>query len=84
MSFENGVLVYSFWNGYREKETMKNFLSECEQMGLQIVTMHTSGHADEVAIKELIATVNPKVLIPIHTENAQRFREIAPDKVIKL
>ena len=84
MSFENGVLVYSFWNGYREKETMKIFLSECEQMGLQIVTMHTSGHADEVAIKELIATVNPKVLIPIHTENAQRFREIAPDKVIKL
>lgn len=82
MSFKDGLLIYSFWSGYRESEGMKNFLSECEKLGLRIVTLHTSGHADERTIKKLIETVNPKVLIPIHTENAQRFREIAPDLVI--
>lgn len=79
LSFEDGILVYSFWNGYRETESMKTFLAECEQLGLRIVTLHTSGHADESTIKRLIETVNPKVLMPVHTENAQRFKEIAPN-----
>ncbi len=79
MSFENGLLVYSFWNGYRETESMKEFLSECEKLGLKIVTLHTSGHADEQTLKEFIETINPKVLVPIHTENAKRFKEIVPD-----
>ena len=63
---------------------MKSFLLECEKLGLRVVTLHTSGHADEDTIKKLIETVNPKELIPIHTENAQRFREIAPDIMVKI
>lgn len=83
MSFEDGLLIYSFWSGYRETENTKTFLSECEKLGLRIVTLHTSGHADESTIKKLIEAVNPKILIPIHTENAQRFRELAPNLVIE-
>ena len=83
MSFEGGLLVYSFWSGYRETESMKCFLSECEKLGLQIVTLHTSGHADEETIRKLIEAVNPKALIPIHTENAQKFRELFPDLAIE-
>ena len=83
MSFQNGLLIYSFWSGYRETESMKTFLSQCEKLGLQIVTLHTSGHADEHAIKELVKAVNPKVLIPIHTENAQKFKDIAPNVAIE-
>ena len=68
MSFENGLLVYSFWSGYRETEEMKNFLSECDALGLKIVSLHTSGHADSFAIQRLIETTKPDILIPIHTE----------------
>ena len=84
MSFENGLLVYSFWSGYKENDEMKEFLNECETLGLKIVTLHTSGHADETAIKELIETVKPKKLIPIHTENAERFKELVPDVVVEI
>lgn len=83
LSFQNGLLIYSFWNGYRETESMKLFLSECEKLGLKIVTLHTSGHADENALKRLIETVKPKALLPIHTENAERFSQIAPNVVIE-
>lgn len=79
MSFKGGILVYSFWSGYKDTDDMKEFLSECKKLGLKIVTLHTSGHADEKAIKELIEKVKPKLLIPIHTENADRFKEIAPN-----
>lgn len=76
MSFEGGLLVYSFWSGYRESESMQNFLSECEKMGLEIVTLHTGGHADEKAIKNLIDTVTPEEIIPIHTESPEKLKEL--------
>lgn len=79
MSFENGILIYSLWSGYRETEKMKYFLSECKKMGLKVVALHTSGHADENTLKRLIETVNPKLLVPVHTENADKFREIVPN-----
>ena len=84
MSFENGILVYSFWSGYRETESMKPFLTECEKMGLRIETLHTSGHADEGTINKLIQRVNPTVIIPVHTENAEKFRKIAPEIIIEI
>lgn len=83
MSFEDGILVYSFWSGYRETEDMKYFLSECEKLGLKIFTLHTSGHADKKTLKQLIEKVQPKILIPVHTENAGRFRAIVPNIVIE-
>ena len=83
MPFEDGVLVYSFWSGYRENAAMKEFLSECEKMGLFIETLHTSGHADENTIRRLIERVKPTVIIPVHTENAQRFEEIVGDIIVE-
>ena len=83
MSFEDGILIYSFWSGYRETEDMKNFLYECKKLGLKIFTLHTSGHADEKTLKQLIEKVQPKILIPIHTENAARFKAIVPNIVIE-
>jgi len=75
MSFENGVLIYSFWSGYKDQPEMKVFLKKCEELGLEIETMHVSGHADEGALKELINHVNPNRIIPVHTENAKWFEE---------
>lgn len=84
MSFEDGLLIYSFWSGYKNDEKMKAFLSECKAMGLKIETLHTSGHADENAVRKLIDTVNPDVIIPVHTENAERFKGIAPEILVEI
>ena len=83
MSFKNGILIYSFWSGYRESDSMKSFLSECKKMGLCIKTLHTSGHADESTIVKLFERVKPMVIIPVHTENAARFKELAPGLIIE-
>lgn len=69
MSFEGGLLVYSFWSGYKKNPEMIEFLNECESMGLKVVTMHTSGHADEETILKLIDTVKPKKVKIVHTES---------------
>jgi len=75
MSFEGGILVYSFWSGYKEEKGMKVFLAKCETLGLKVVTLHTSGHADQDTIRALIAHTNPDKIIPVHTENAAWFDE---------
>ena len=74
MSFERGLLIYSMWSGYRKQPEMAAFLRACEEMGLRVVELHTSGHADAETIKCLISHVHPGEIIPVHTENAAWFQ----------
>lgn len=78
VDFTDGLLIYSMWNGYREQTDMREFLQACEDMGLRIINLHTSGHADPEAIQRLIRTVKPGEVIPVHTENAQWFAKNTP------
>ncbi len=73
MNFEGGFLVYSMWSGYQQQPAMSSFIKECEDMGLRLVSLHTSGHADPDTIKALIDKVQPTEIIPVHTENAGWF-----------
>jgi len=83
MPFEGGLLVYSFWDGYKKQKEMDDFLKACENMGLRIETLHTSGHADAGTIKMLIEHLNPIMIIPVHTENAVWFEKEYGDKIIR-
>ena len=51
-------------------ERVKNWL---DHFGLSIESTHVSGHASGPQLKEFITTIKPKVLIPVHTENADAF-----------
>lgn len=73
MPFQDGLLIYSLWEGYKETLVMQTFLNECKALGLKIVSCHTSGHADEKAIKKLIEHCNPQKIIPVHTLNPEWF-----------
>lgn len=67
-SFENGVLFYSMWKGYQTRDDMKAFLKWMESKGVKIYVLHTSGHADVRSIDALVNKVNPRIIIPVHTE----------------
>lgn len=84
LSFEDGLLIYSMWEGYKAKPEMEMFLAACEDMGLSVCTLHTSGHADEQAISKLIEMVNPKAIMPVHTENSAWFKDNYPAKCISI
>lgn len=75
--FEDGLLVYSMWRGYQQQPAMSRFIAECENMGLKMVVLHTSGHADPDTIRALIERVHPNEIIPVHTENAGWFANTA-------
>ncbi|MBE7023949.1 MAG: MBL fold metallo-hydrolase [Ruminococcaceae bacterium] len=76
---KNPVVIYSMWKGYLEQENIKEFLD-----GYKKFDMHTSGHADSNAIKMVIDTVKPEVVIPMHTEVPEAFLELVGDDKVLL
>lgn len=89
ISFDGGILFYSMWGGYKEKEDISEFLQFMESKGVRVVDLHTSGHADGETISSLVKDVNPDYIIPVHTENADWFRcnceaEVVSDRELLL
>lgn len=78
----NACLVYSMWEGYKEKEELKEFLSKIKALGIRTVKdFHTSGHADQKTI-ELLNDLKAKKVIPIHTTNPEKLTEILNNVVL--
>lgn len=74
-SFEDGILFYGMWKGYKEQPEMREFLEFMENKGVKIHTLHTSGHADSFTIDKLIRKIQPNIIIPVHTENEEWFEK---------
>jgi len=74
-----GHYIYSMSEPHSELEAVderiqKNWLAHF-QMGFHQI--HASGHAPSSDLRRIINTMNPRVLIPIHTEHPERFSELA-------
>ena len=74
-SMPDPLIIYSKWSGYLEGEhadpAIKKFIGNH-----RMEKLHTSGHAYVETIEKLIRLTNPKVIIPMHTECADRFSKI--------
>lgn len=63
---QGATLVYSLWSGYKDNANMKKFLDKMQSLGMQIKTLHTSGHATQQAVDELTKHVVPKDTVFVH------------------
>ncbi len=79
IDFRGGTLIYSMFAGHLELPYYSNFMNFMEQKGLERHVLHTSGHADQEAIDMLIRTVEPKTIMPVHTELAEWFMKYEPE-----
>ena len=70
-----GQIIYSMWKGYLEEEHADKDLLRFIG-GHPYETLHTSGHAYVETIAKLIDTVDPKWILPMHTERADGFASI--------
>ena len=64
-SFQDGILFYGMWNGYKDKTAMKELLDFMISSGVRIHTLHTSGHADSKTIDRLIDAVSTNTIMPV-------------------
>lgn len=77
---KESLILYSMWDGYRSREgsTIPDFLS----LAGRWEPLHTSGHAGIDDLKMVIETVNPEVILPIHTDCPDALKRICPDRNI--
>lgn len=68
-------IIYSMWRGYLPEGSHPDAQLASFLGGRKPVCLHTSGHAYVDTIAQLIERTEPKVIIPIHTECAQQFRD---------
>jgi len=63
-----------------EKEVLENWMRHFKVKFHKDV--HCSGHASKQDLEEVVRRINPKVLIPIHTQNAEDFKKIHPNVIL--
>lgn len=62
------TLVYSMWSGYKQEKATAKFLDCATDMFMNIIDLHTSGHATEEDIELLKQTVNADECVTVHID----------------
>jgi len=74
-------VIYSQWLGYIDRKHAGQFGSDeisayRGDPAVNFVCAHTSGHAPVGDLQRLAAALNPRMLVPIHTEHGEDFSHI--------
>lgn len=74
------ITYFSMWNGYLDASKAAYNPALARSVGNEYRYMHTSGHCDIKSLEELISELDPKAIIPIHTDNTRAFANLFCDK----
>ena len=74
------VKYLSMWNGYLDESKSAYNPALAKSVGDDYRYMHTSGHCDMKSLDELITELDPKAIIPIHTDNPRVFANLFCEK----
>lgn len=71
--------LYSRWTGYLEQPEWKSTKAKLEELGGDLIEVHTSGHIYADDIIDFVRQINAMTVIPIHTFEAGRFSNVVPN-----
>lgn len=74
------VKILSMWDGYVKEGTGAFNDALAASLVDGYIHMHTSGHCDMNSIRALFAILQPKGIIPIHTDNPDKFAQLFCDE----
>ncbi|MFH1307105.1 MAG: MBL fold metallo-hydrolase [Candidatus Micrarchaeota archaeon] len=82
----NADFIYSmsehFLEGEENEETRTILENWLKHFDIKMHKAHCSGHADKKGIIEVIKKINPKILIPVHTQNAEEFKKFHKNVIL--
>lgn len=71
--------LYSRWTGYLEQPEWQTTNAKLEEVGGDLIEVHTSGHIYADDIIDFVGRINAKTVIPIHTFEAKKFSGFTPN-----
>jgi ribonuclease J len=75
---EGARIVWSMWPGYLHEPSGERLRSWADRLAIPIAIHHASGHAFVSDLKRLVDAINPRRVVPIHSEAGDRFAEFFP------
>ena len=81
---DGGNLIYSLWEGYFKKSNTKKFIDYLTNRKFSICKIHTSGHADTKTLKQMVEAIKPKNIVPIHTFEGDKYKDIFKEPIVEL
>lgn len=75
-ALDGAALIYSQWEGYLHNGSLTRFQNWITENSVQMTSIHTSGHASVADLKRLAGAINPRHLIPIHTFEKDKYKEV--------
>jgi len=76
----NKMKYLSMWKGYVDNECIAYNPTLAEALGDDFEYLHTSGHSDMLGMGRLFKLLSPQAIIPIHTEDPDKFAELFGDE----
>jgi ribonuclease J len=77
-ALKNALAIWSLWRGYLENPSEKRMLARFKEAGVPLELHHVSGHAYVKDLQRLVAALNPGRVVPIHTEEPDRYGSLFP------
>ena len=81
---EGGNFIYSMWEGYLQKSDTKKFVEYLTNRKFTLHKIHTSGHADTKTLKKMVEAIKPKNIVPIHTFEGDKYKDIFSEPIVEL
>ena len=75
-AFDQSVLIYSLYHGYRKEASFRGVEEFLTHNGIALEAAHTSGHADRHDLERLVKAISPETLVPIHTFQPLEYEEL--------
>ena len=81
---EGGNFIYSMWEGYLKKSGTMKFVDYLTNRKFALHKIHTSGHADTKTLKKMVEAIKPKNIVPIHTFEGDKYKDIFNEPIVEL
>jgi ribonuclease J len=82
-AWTNARMIWSQWSGYLQTDASQAFQAKLVDRCIPLEIVHTSGHASIADLKRLADAMAPEVLVPVHTFDGDRYRELFDNNVIR-
>lgn len=73
---DGACLIHSQWDGYLKENRFRKIDAWRQAHSMPFHQVHTSGHASPDDLERLVKALNPKMLVPIHSEAPERYSEL--------
>lgn len=74
LALENATWIYSMWPGYFNRGAFDDLTSYLKDKGTRIEFLHTGGHATVPDLINLVKSLQPKEVIPIHSFHPEALK----------